>query len=89
MTGMNQAIINLETDFEDINDEMMANSIKSTRNNFDVFKRGYVNKQIQMFNDAKNKDKSKFIPTTNTGTIPTQEEIEKGVEIGSIKLVQL
>ena len=59
---------------------MMANSIKSTRNNFDVFKRGYVNKQIQMFNSTDNKDKSKFIPTTNTGTIPTQEEVVKGVE---------
>ena len=80
MTGMNQALINLETDFKDINDEMMANSIKSTRNNFDVFKRGYVNKQIQMFNSTDNKDKSKFIPTTNTGTIPTQEEVVKGVE---------
>jgi len=80
MTGMNQAILNLETDFKDINDEMMTNNIKSTRNNFDIFKRGYVNKQIQMFNDAKNKDKSKFIPTTNAGNIPSQEEVVEGVK---------
>ena len=59
---------------------MMTTSIKSTRNNFDIFKKGYVNKQIQMFNNDATKDNSKFIPKTSTGTIPTQEELEKGVE---------
>ncbi len=91
MTGMNQAILNLENDFKNINDDMMNNAIASTRNNFDVFKRGYVNKEIQKFNSTKvvngstvvdtdKKNTSKFIPTTVGGTIPTQEEVVKGVE---------
>ena len=89
MTGMNQALVNLENDFEDINDDMMNNSIASARNNFAIVKRGYVNKEIEKFNSTDKKDTSKFIPTAVDGTIPTKKAIEDGVanrqyETGSV-----
>ena len=89
MTGMNQALVNIENDFKNINDDMMNNSITSARTNFAIVKRGYVNKEIEKFNSTDKKDTSKFIPTAVDGTIPTKKAIEDGVanrqyETGSV-----